>query len=315
MPPASDPASDPARVSSSDGVTLAVHDLGPDLEGAPAVLAHATGFHGRIWLPVARRLSGFRTWAPDLRGHGDSPAPAGFDFDWEGFADDVLAVVDGLGLHDMPLDEMPLDGDGRLSGPGIHPPVGIGHSKGGSALLMAEARRPGTFTSLWVYEPVVFPPGHDPGPGADAGRGNHLADGARARRDRFASFAAAEANFGSKPPMQHFDPEALHEYVQHGFRANGEDGVTLKCRPADEARIYEMGGQHEAWNRLGAVTCPVTVVRGGLTSPEPGAMAEAVVERLPAGRLEPHDDLDHFGPMVAPERMAASILAAVARRG
>ena len=43
--------------------------------------------------------------------------------DWDGFADDVLAVVDAWGRStDL---------------------VAVGHSKGGAALLLAEQRRPG----------------------------------------------------------------------------------------------------------------------------------------------------------------------------
>jgi len=282
------------RVPSTAGVTLAVHDLGPAAAGAPALLAHATGFHGRVWLPLARHLSGLRAWAPDLRGHGDSPVPEGHDFDWERFADDVLAVVDGLGL----------------TGDRPEPPVGIGHSKGGTALLLAEARRPGTFRALWVYEPVISPNGFDPAPDPAGRRGNRLAASARARRDRFDSFAAAEANFGAKPPMERFDPEALHEYVHHGFR-DGPGGVSLKCRPADEARVYEMGGHHDAWNRLRSIRCPVTVVRGSLVAAGPAGLTAAVAERLPQGHLETHDDLSHFGPMEAPAAMATSILSAV----
>ena len=36
----------------ADGIRLVVHDWGGD--GAPVLLAHPTGFHGRVWEPVAR---------------------------------------------------------------------------------------------------------------------------------------------------------------------------------------------------------------------------------------------------------------------
>ncbi|MEJ7585123.1 MAG: alpha/beta fold hydrolase, partial [Acidimicrobiales bacterium] len=157
------PAPEPARVPSSDDVTLVVHDLAPSTEGRFALLAHATGFHGRVWLPIARRLTGLRPWAPDLRGHGDSGTPADHDFEWESFADDVLAVLDALS-------------PGATAAKGT---VGVGHSKGGAALLLAEARRPGTFAALWVYEPVVFPEAATAPAAvvAEGSRGNQLAAG------------------------------------------------------------------------------------------------------------------------------------------
>jgi len=279
------------RVTSSDGVDLAVHELGPDAAGQPVLVAHATGFHGRVWAPLARRLTGHAGWAPDLRGHGHSPAPADGDYAWDGFADDVLASVDGLGLQR---------------------PVGVGHSKGGAALLLAEARRPGSFRALWLYEPVVFPPDpEDPSPPAAGPRVNPLAEGARRRHDHFDSFEAAEANFASKPPMDGFDPEVRHEYVRHGFRPDPAGGVRLACRPDDEATVYEMGRRHKAWDHLGSLRLPVTVVRGAITDSGPASVAAAVVERLPAGRLEVHDELSHFGPLEDPAGMASSILAAL----
>ena len=54
---------------------LAVHEWGGT--GAPTLLAHPTGFHGRVWAPVADRLvaAGRQVWSFDFRGHGDSTAP------------------------------------------------------------------------------------------------------------------------------------------------------------------------------------------------------------------------------------------------
>ena len=84
------------RVSSTDGVELEVHDLGGD--GPDLLLVHATGFHGRVWEPLAAHLDGFHRWSVDMRAHGDSTAPDDRPLEWDGFADDVLAVVDALGL-------------------------------------------------------------------------------------------------------------------------------------------------------------------------------------------------------------------------
>ena len=63
--------------------------------------------------------------------------PGGADLHWQRMADDVLAVQDALGLRGC---------------------LGCGHSLGGCALLLAEAKRPGSFRALYVYEPVVAPP-------------------------------------------------------------------------------------------------------------------------------------------------------------
>ncbi|MBA2436887.1 MAG: alpha/beta hydrolase, partial [Acidimicrobiia bacterium] len=48
---ASAPADAVPRVTTTDGVDIAVHDLGG--RGRPLVLAHATGLHGLVWQPLA----------------------------------------------------------------------------------------------------------------------------------------------------------------------------------------------------------------------------------------------------------------------
>jgi pimeloyl-ACP methyl ester carboxylesterase len=270
------------RTLSTDGIALAVHDLGG--EGPPLLLCHATGFHGMVWRPFASFLrDAFHCWSIDFRGHGDSSAPD-ITYDWEGFADDVLAVVDDLGLER---------------------PFGVGHSKGGASLLLSEERRPGTFASMWLYEPVVFPGPVEPGEGQ-----NPLAEGARRRREVFDSYEAAYGNYASKPPFDALDPDALRAYVDHGFDRQDDGTVRLKCRGEIEARVYSMAGRHHVFDGLGGVGCPVTVARGRL-EPGPAMVADAVADALPAGRLEVYEQLGHFGPLEAPAAMAAAARAAL----
>ena len=210
-------------VPSPDDVELRVHELGGS--GPPLLFAHATGLHAHVWDPVASRIPDHRAIALDFRGHGDSSVPDDHDFDWLGFADDVLAVVEALALDQV---------------------AAIGHSKGGAALLLAEQRRPGTFSALWCFEPVVFPGGVSP-----RGRSNPLAEGARKRRDTFESRAEASENFGSKPPFEVLAAESLEAYVDGAFEVAQDGSLLLKCEPEHEARVYEMGAQHDAFDHLG----------------------------------------------------------------
>jgi pimeloyl-ACP methyl ester carboxylesterase len=280
-------------VASTGGVALAVHDLGGD--GPPLLLAHATGFHGRVWRPCADLLP-YHGHALDFRGHGDSPLPGQaegtFDpalLDWERFADDVLAVVAALAAE---------TGGGPLAA--------VGHSKGAAALLLAEQRQPGTFRALYLYEPIAF------SPEVVAMRvDNPLAAGARRRRAVFGSYAEAEANFAAKRPLAVLDPAALHAYVRFGFAPRAEGGVELKCRPEVEAEVYQRGMHHQAAAHLDAVRCPVTVVGGG-DGGMPARLAPAIAAGLPHGRLAHHPLLGHFGPLQDPAAIAADIAAHLA---
>ncbi len=276
-------------VASTDGVTLAVHELGG--AGRPTLLSHATGLHGAVWEPLARALDpGFECWAVDFRAHGASTVPPGSALPWSAMAEDVLAVVDDLDVAPGAL-------------------LGIGHSMGGAALLLAEQARPGTFGGLWVFEPIVPPAGALPSSSGD----NHMAESALRRRPRFPSTTDALANYASKPPFDVARADALHAYVRHGFVA-GEDGAAhLACRPEDEAEVFRRAGDHRAYEHLDEVGCPVVVACGG-EPVGPAAFASAVAEALPHGRLEPHPHLSHFGPLEAPAELAVSIRAFDAAR-
>ncbi len=269
---------------------------GPDGDAGPRpiLLAHATGFHGMVWQPLASHLTGYHTVAPDLRGQGDSSPPVGRSMDWAGFADDVLAVVDAWEVDDL---------------------VAVGHSKGGAALLLAEQRRPGTFRALWLYEPVVFPAGAQIG--APRGRSstpssepsNPLAEGALRRRSTFASRQAAYDNYASKPPLSVLDPDALRAYVDHGFAEQPDGSVALKCRPEVESAIFRLAPDNGAFEHLGQVSCSVTIARGTEESFGPAAFVESLVDALPHGRLATFDHLGHFGPLERPAEVAAAIVA------
>lgn len=273
-----DPFDDPLRVDSTDGVRVAAYDLGG--EGPDVICVHATGFCAGVWGPMAAGLRG-HVRALDVRGHGRTALPPGVGMAWSGTAEDVLAAVDQLGLRR---------------------PVGVGHSMGGAALLLAEAARPGTFAGLWLFEPIVFPPsfrGRPPGP-------NPLAEGARRRRPTFASAGDAVAHYASKPPLDQLRTDALAAYVRHGFEERPDGSVTLRCRPEVEAATFEMGPEHDGWALLERVRCPVAVLRGRDDAGAPAGLAPGIVGRLPLGHLEDHPELGHFGPLEDPDAMADS---------
>lgn len=267
-------------IDSSDGVAVSVVDYSPG-SSAPCVLfSHATGFHGRCFDPHARLLDDFHCVTFDYRGHGDSVIDTNWQVRWSAYGDDALAVAR------------------RASSNGAV--IGVGHSMGGAALVMAALREPGLFRALVLFEPIIFPPvAREPGAPPTP-----LAEGARRRRATFASFDEAIANYASKPPLNCFTSESLEAYVRHGFRETPEGEVTLKCSPEHEARTFEAGGLHETWDALGNLTTPVWLCRGAVMPHTPAAIAEQIAQRLPNHTLVAWDDLNHFGPMQDPARLA-----------
>ncbi len=109
-----------SRCTTPDDVGIAVYDFGG--RGPDLLLVHATGFCAEVFTPLARHLGdSFHCFGLDLRAHGASDRPPDGIFAWSGFATDVLAVVDHLGLASV---------------------SGFGHSCGGASLLLAELDRP-----------------------------------------------------------------------------------------------------------------------------------------------------------------------------
>jgi pimeloyl-ACP methyl ester carboxylesterase len=274
-------------IPSTDGVQLALHHLSETEPGSLPILllSHATGFHGHCYLPVARHLEGiFDCWAHDHRGYGDSSAPPDWKVRWEAYGEDALAATEHLTSQVRP---------GRV--------LAAGHSMGGATLIMAALHRPELFKGIVAFEPIVFP---QAGFRPDNMPPNPLVAATRKRRATFGSLDEAFDNFGSKPPMAAFHPDALRAYVDFGFTTNGDGTVTLKCNPEHEARTYETGGGHQTWNDLAALEVPVWVVGSPEQTFQPSAIAPQVAQQLRHGHYEMWPEVSHFGPMEDPERFA-----------
>jgi pimeloyl-ACP methyl ester carboxylesterase len=239
--------------------------------------AHATGFCGAVWQPVIEALdSQFAILNWDFPNHGSAPG-ASLPIDWwifgEWARDQVAAVADPL--------------------------IGVGHSMGGTALVMAEVLRPKTFAALILIEPMLFPPPYRRSE-------NRLSRGVLKRKPSFPSRDAARENFASKEPFLTWHPAALEGYVRDGLvEVNGQ--VSLACSPQVESDIYEGATAHAAWERTGEVTTPILVLAGSDSDNLVGYDARAIANRFPRAGVEVIAGANHFLPMEQPELLARRI--------
>ncbi len=268
------------QIVSSDGVGLAVHDLGG--AGPPLLVVHATGFHSRCYAPLCAD-SGHRCWGLDVRGHGASPAPVGWQVTWSAFGQDTIAAARSIAP------------DGGLTG--------FGHSMGAAALLIAAHQEPGLFDRLVLFEPIAYPPAALTPADVEA---SPLVQGARRRRLRFDSLDDAFANYKSKPPMSAMTTESLRLYVDHGFRSV-EGGVELRCAPDFEAETFLGSRTNGVWELLPDITTNTTVVSGVVDQLQPSGIAERIADMLPNGRFVEIPHLDHFGPFTHPRDLTTLI--------
>ncbi len=278
------------RLTSRDGLDLIVHDFGGD--GQIGLFAHATGFPLRTYAPLLERLGNrLHLIGPDLRGHGGSswPSPSAGQpasaADWQGFADDLSATLASLAPEPRPQ------------------VIGIGHSSGASALVLAEVARPGTFAALYCYEPAFFAASDSAAEALVAAR----ASAALRRTARFASRAAARERL-SGGPLAGLDPASLEGYLDAGFVREEDGSLSLALRPDWEAAIYEGAPQAGARLAKAKVACPVRVACGGRTDALARRAAEALAAQLATAELEVIDGLTHLGPLERPAEVAASLL-------
>lgn len=117
-----------------DGTALSYRDFGPR-DGTPIVLCHGLAAGGSQFDADAAHFAalGYRVLVPDLRGHGQSGAPATGDpggFSIPTLADDMSALLDHAGAAEVHW---------------------VGNSLGGIVALDLVGRRPERFKSLTLF--------------------------------------------------------------------------------------------------------------------------------------------------------------------
>jgi pimeloyl-ACP methyl ester carboxylesterase len=269
------------------GVEIALLDWGGD--GPLALLHHATGFCKAVWAPIAEALRPrFRVIAMDARGHGDSSQLEGaVAYTWPEFARDLVAVAEALASEHGPM------------------ALGIGHSFGGTAMLLAGKERPELFRRLVLVDPVAAPPAALFPPAARE-RPNALAGGARRRRTDWDSLRDARARWETRAVLRAWRPEVLDLYALDGLRTRSDGSVTLKCPSAVEAAIFEQGRDLDLSPVVEAHPVPTLWIRAARGS-FPSAWCRSLAARMRAAELL---DLDvgHLVVMEEPERVAREAL-------
>jgi pimeloyl-ACP methyl ester carboxylesterase len=217
----------------------------------------------------------FSVIAFDQRGHGDSDKPAS-GYEWTKFGDDVLAVIDELGLSNA---------------------TGIGHSAGATSLVFAETTRPGTFSRLVLMDPTLLPP--ELRAVAPAGF-NPMSEQARRRRSVWDSREEMLERLRNGTPLAGWRDDFLRAYVVYGTNTREDGTVELKCPPEIEAQVYASASSHDGWERLADITCPTLLVTGESSHMWGNGRGAQAAAQLRAGRAETVEG-GHFFPMENPD--------------
>lgn len=238
---------------------LALAHADPRGAGTPVLLVHGFGHTGAVWAQLASALPpGLRPIAVDLRGHGESPWSPEGDYDLDAYAADLEALVGALGLDRLHV---------------------VAHSLGGHIATLFAARSRARILSLTLA---------DTGPALESSASSHVLDEVGSALRSFESLAAYRAWLGTLHPA---GEASLLDRLAASSVVRRLDG---RFEPALDPGVLGEGGTPEAlaqrtrmlWQALGALGCPVLVVRGGLSAVLSEKVAREMVEQvLLDGRL------------------------------
>lgn len=190
---------------------------------------------------------------------------------------------------------------------GLHRAIGIGHSSGGYAMVLAAALAPEAFRTILAIDPTIFPPERYREPKLDASF-------TLRRKNNFASAEEMIERFRERQPFARWKPEVLRDYCRFGLLPERGHYV-LACPPEVEASIYAESNAPETdiYSEVATVAQPVTVLRAAVTR-QPGIFdlaasptAPDLASKFRNGRDVPLDGRSHFIPMETPERVVEEI--------
>jgi pimeloyl-ACP methyl ester carboxylesterase len=238
-------------------------------QGMPVVLLHGFPLSSAIWHKQQDRLKDlYRVITPDLRGHGQSPAPAGV-YEMETLARDVLALLDSLQIEKAVI---------------------LGHSMGGYVVLAAWKLAPERFLALGLIDSQAA---------ADT-------EEARQGRLRMAGKVAAEGSQAVATAMlpKLFAPAlAVGDPMIEQVRQ-----MILKTpRAAIIGSLNGMAVRPNAIATLATINIPMLILTGDKDQLIPRARAEAMTALLSKATLAIVENAGHMPMLERPEATTTAI--------
>jgi 3-oxoadipate enol-lactonase len=245
-----------------NGIDLAVQADGP--EDAPVVILHHTLATSRaMWrAQVAHLASRYRVISFDARGHGESAAPD-YPYSLEMLAEDVIGVLDGLGIK--------------------QPAIFMGISIGGMVGQALGLRHPDRFRALILCSTT-----------------SRMAPDAAAlfekraemvRRDGVESQVQMTLERWLSPDFRARDPETT-KWVGDMIRGTSAPGM-IHCFEAIKALDY--------LDQLSRIATPTLLIAGEKDPGAPVAAMEEMRDRIKGAQLDVVADCLHQTPIEAPD--------------
>lgn len=232
------------RIPGSDGLHLNVLEW--SREGTALLFIHGFSNEAHIWDDVAPGLAPYyRVLAMDLRGHGDSDWHPEGKYDYSEHVNDVLALLDHLGLERVVI---------------------VAHSLGGRVAMLLAGQAPERIAGLVIV---------DSAPEIDRRGAVRISmDTAEHTDPSFAKPSEYETMLAHAYPAA--TPTAIARMALHGLKQREDGRFVLKMDPSlrrfvggegerpdsDTLEKLEAERADAMWKGLEALECPALVVRG-----------------------------------------------------
>ncbi|MGY4829648.1 alpha/beta fold hydrolase [Sphaerotilaceae bacterium SBD11-9] len=247
--------------------------------------AHANGFTPGAYECLLRPLrQQFEVEAPAMKPLRTGQAPTGA---WQEIANDLGELVDARPV----------------------PTIGVGHSLGAVALLMAAAARPARFERLVLIDPPALPAWatlllrHAP---ASIRRKGPMARAARRRAAHWPTLAAAFTQERARRWYARLSDEVLADVLHDGLQAV-DGGWQLRFPTEWEACLYET--PESLWPLLRRPLPPITLLRGQSSSVFKAADAARWHALRPRDQVIEVADSGHLLPLEQPQQVLRALLA------
>lgn len=241
--------------------------------GPVVVLLHGFPLSRVMWAEQIRSLSAsHRVIAPDLRGHGESPAPDAV-YTMDSMADDVVELLDGLGVAE--------------------PVVVGGLSMGGYVALAMALKHPARLRALMLIDTRAAADS----PEAAEQREVTAQSVLKAGNPGAMIAAMIPKLFGKTTLAQHPDRVGPMRDDMEKTSASGVVGA-----------LRGMAVRPDRREQLAEITVPTLVVVGEDDVIAPPDEARAIADALPDGRLEIIPAAGHLSPYENPQAVDEVVL-------
>jgi len=189
--------------------------------------------------------------------------------------------------------------------------IGVGHSMGAIATLIASIKRPDLFKKLVLIEPVILPLsvyGMMKGISFEQlAELNPLLKKAFIRRNEWSSKEEALEYFNGKSFFKRFSETGKKDFIEHGIKPAESGSYTLSYAREWEAKIY--GTNPNPWDYLDKIKHPCLIIRAEFS--DVITTTEAWTEVRNAANTATCIQMDgagHLIPQEMPEKLYKRIL-------